>query len=142
MGRYTFFDHTGDYGVELWADEEQQLFEVFARAYLDLFTAKPDAVEEAVEREIEVDGFDREDQLVALGNELIYLFDAEAFLCARLEVYDLDEDGFLATAHGESYDPNKHPVARPVKAVTHHEALFEREHDPSAGWHGRIIFDL
>ncbi len=140
MGSYTFFDHTGDFGVDLRANSESEVFEVFARAYLDLFTGDPGAVGETEERDVEVDGFDREDQLVALGNELIYLFDAEAFLCARLEVEDLDEDGFVATAYGETYDPEKHPIARPVKAVTHHEALVERS--DAAGWHGRIIFDL
>jgi SHS2 domain-containing protein len=142
VGTYEFFDHTGDYGVDLWADSAAEVFEVFARAYLDLFTGDPTSVGELEELEIEVDGFDREDQLVALGNELIYRFDAEAFLCARLEVTKLDEDGFVATAHGERYDAASHPIARPVKAVTHHEVAFEIAEDKPSGWHARIVFDL
>ncbi len=139
-GSYQFFDHTGDFGVDFEAPDMGAALTTFSRALLDLLTGAPDSVAEEEEREVELEGMDPADLLVALGNELIYLFEAEGFLCARFEVEEVGDDYALAWACGESYDAARHPIARPIKAVTHHEAALEP--DPAGGVRGRIVFDL
>jgi SHS2 domain-containing protein len=136
---HRFFDHTGDFGAELSAPTERALFEELARAWLDLLTDAPASVAERETRPLEVSGIDAEDVLVALGNELLYLFETEGFLAARIDVTALDSQKLTATAHGEPFDPARHPIARPVKAVTHHGAEVVRAED---GWRARVIFDL
>ncbi len=136
---HRFFDHTGDFGVELEAPSREALYAEAARAWLALLTDAPETVREVGARTIEVDGFDATDLLVALGNELLYLFESDGWLAARLEIEALDEAHLSAIAHGEAFDPERHPIARPAKAVTHHGAIVEER---DGGWRGRLIFDL
>lgn len=135
---HRFFDHTGDFGVDLRAPTREALFAEVARAWIALLTDAPDTVEAREERTLEVEGLDDAERLVALGNELLYLFETHAWLAARIDVR-LEGDVVHATAHGERYDPDRHPIARPAKAVTHHGAEVVRDGD---GWRGRLIFDL
>lgn len=138
-GSHRFFDHTGDVGVDLAAPTREALYAEVGRAWLALLTDAPETVAAREEREIEVEGLDPADLLVALGNELLYLFESQGWLAARLEVEELDDEALYATAHGEPYDPERHPIARPVKAVTHHGAEVVSD---AEGWRARLVFDL
>lgn len=165
---YRFFDHTGDFGVDLWGPDRGAVQRALARAFLDLLTGAPDAVRPREERALVATGLDDADALVALGNELLFLFEGEGFLCADLAlephddednddedadpVDDPDDDSdpgddivrIVATARGEPFDPDRHPIARPIKAVTHHAASCAE--DPSAPpeerVRARLVFDL
>jgi SHS2 domain-containing protein len=136
---YQFFDHTGDFGVEVRAETPEEAVEEAARALLDLLTGAPETVREQESRALLVEGLDAAETLVALGNELLFLFETEGFLCARLELDEVAEDAFEGVAHGERFDPDRHPIARPIKAVTHHGAELSPTGD---GWRIRLIFDL
>lgn len=145
---HTFFDHTGDYGVDLAGESFEELLDALARAFLDLLTGAPEAVAEVEARSLEVRGVDEEDLLVALGNELLFRFEM-GFLVARLKVSAvLEEDGsegpegelvLQAQAWGETFDPERHPIARPMKAVTHHQASVVED---ATGARARLVFDL
>ncbi|RMG07724.1 MAG: archease [Planctomycetota bacterium] len=134
-----FFDHTGDFGVVLEAPGLGGLAELLVRAFLELLIEVPAAVHERSEHRIELEGIDGADLLVALGNELVYLFEVEGFLAARLEVLRASETALCGVLHGDRFDPEEHPIARPVKAVTHHGARLEPVED---GLRARIVFDL
>lgn len=136
---YRFFDHTGDFGVDAEAETPEEAVEAAARALLDLLTGAPESVREVDARPLRVEGVDAAETLVALGNELLYWFETDGFLCARLALDDLAEDVFEGVAHGETFDPDRHPIARPIKAVTHHDAALFPTAD---GWRLRLIFDL
>jgi SHS2 domain-containing protein len=136
---YRFFDHTGDFGVEVRAPDRAGAVAAVARAFLELLTDAPGAVEEREEREVVVEGLDPADVLVVFGNELLFLFEAEGFLCARFEAADVDETAIEGTAWGEPFDPDRHAIARPIKAVTHHMADLRED---SGGVTARLIFDL
>ncbi len=139
MRAHRFFDHTGDIGADLEADEEAALFEASIDALVAVLVEDPSAVEEREVRALEVAGDDPEAQLVALGNEVLYAFEM-GWLARRVEVDALREDGLAATAIGEPFDPARHAIARPIKAVTHHGARVE-ETAPGR-WVGRVVFDL
>ena len=136
---YQFFDHTGDFGADIVAPSEEEAVAAAARAFLALLTDTPETVAEREARDVRVTGIDAPATLVALGNELLFLFEVEKFLCARFAPTAVDDDLIEGTAHGERFDPARHPIARPVKAVTHHEARFEREGDVVRA---RLVFDL
>ena len=136
---YAFFDHTGDFGVDVQADTAEAVIAEVARAFLDLLTGEPSAVREAEARSISVAGGDREEALVAFGNELLFLFEAEGFLCARFEARPQVGGVIEGLAHGEPFDPTRHPIARPIKALTYHELAFELS---PQGATARLIFDL
>ncbi len=136
---YKFFDHTGDYGVEIRAQDVEGALAAVARAFLDLLTGQPDAVQEAEEREVEVEGIDGTDVLVNFANELLYQFEGEGFLCARFEADEVADDYIAGVLHGEPFDPTRHPIARPIKAATYHQAELREDAD---GVFARLIFDL
>lgn len=136
---YRFFDHTGDFGVDVEAPSEEEAVAAAARAFLALLTDAPEAVSEREARDVRVGGIDAPATLVALGNELLYLFEVEKFLCARFEPGVVEATRIEGTAHGERFDPARHPIARPVKAVTHHQARFERQ---GGVVRARLVFDL
>lgn len=136
---YRFFDHTGDFGVELVAPSQGEVVAAAARAFLDLLTDAPGTVAEREARPLRVTGIDAPATLVALGNELLFLFEVERFLCARFAPTRVEETLIEGAAHGERFDPARHPIARPMKAVTHHGASFARQGDVVRA---RLIFDL
>lgn len=138
-GTHRFFDHTGDFGADLSGDSEAEIYEAAALALVSLLTDRAETIEEREERSLEVEGVDAPDLLVALGNELLYLFETEGWLAARVEVDELDGARLVATAFGEPFDAGRHPIARPIKAVTHHGVAVEAR---DGGWRGRLIFDL
>jgi len=136
---YRFFDHTGDFGVELEGADQAEVTREALHAFTQLLTGDLSSVRPEAELEVELEGSDPAELLVALGNELIYCFEAEGFLAADLELEELTSQWARGVLVGEDFDPQRHPIARPVKAVTYHQAACE----PAAtGWRGRLIFDL
>lgn len=139
MAAHRFFDHTGDFGVELEADDLAGLYAEVATGFAALLTGDGGSIAERESRLVHVGGVDEADLLVALGNELVFLFETEGFLPARLEVSELGARSIAAVVHGEPYDPKRHVIARPIKAVTHHGAeTLERE----GRLRVRLLFDL
>ncbi len=136
---FEFFDHTGDFGAEVRGPDAGSVLDGFVSAFLTLLTDAPDSVETPEWWEITLEGFDHADLLVALGNELLFMFENEGLLVRRFELRGLDEDYLSGVCYGEPYDPQRHPIARPIKAATHHGAELKPVED---GWRARLIFDL
>jgi SHS2 domain-containing protein len=144
---YRFVDHTGDFAIELEAADVPGAFVEAARGLLHLLTDAPQSVSEREQRPIGLDAIDGESLLVALGNELLYLFEVEGFLWARLvttsSASDLLEGSLAGELHGEAFDPERHPIARPFKAVTHHGAeLEETGEEEGRNVRARFVVDL
>ena len=136
---YRFFDHTGDFGVHLEAEDLPGLLAVSVQAFLHLLTDDPAAIEAVEGRPVTLDAVDDAALLVALGNELLYLFEAEGWLAATLAVEDAGDGLLEGTLRGAPFDPSRHPIARPIKALTHHQVIVEVH--PS-GVRASLVFDL
>lgn len=93
--RHIFFDHTGDFGVDIRGDDLDEAVAEVPRAFLDLLTGDVGCVAEREERALEVEGVDLLDALVALGNELLFWFEVDGFLVARFEPDEV-EPGWIA----------------------------------------------
>ena len=135
---HRFFDHTADSGVELEAASFEALAAESAVALLDLITGDPESVLAKTERAFVVTGLDDTDLLVALGNELLFLFEVEGFLCRHLAVA-ASEGRLECVGRGEILDPARHPIETPIKAVTHHMATVSRLADR---WTATLVYDL
>ena len=139
MPSHRFFDHTGDFGADMEAQTREELFAELAPALMHLLTDNLQVILTTDDYELEVEGIDDEALLVALGNELLYLFEVEGFLSASLSDVEVEDGVLRARVHGEHFDPARHPIARPIKAVTHHGAEVALA---DGTWKARVIFDL
>lgn len=124
-------------------------FTVSAPTVSDLFACAGEALYSAMcdrrtvrrleERVITLEADDPESLLVAWLDELIYLFETEAFLArnCRVEV----EGGLTLRAKliGEGYDPSRHRLVTVFKGATWHHLRVVREGD---GWRATVIMDV
>ena len=135
---YRFFEHTADFGLEIFGDDAPMLFQEAANALSDLITS-PVATVHGRQRTVKVSGQDRADLMVNWLRELLYLWNGESQLVRRVEVVNLDETELQATVTCEDYDPDQHEIRNEIKAVTYHQieaGPFEN------GWRARVIFDI
>lgn len=140
---YDFLDHTADVAVELTAESREKLFAEALSAFTDTVT-EVDQVHADREHAIEVAADSLEELMVEWLSELVYRFDVDGMLFSEVSELTIEESaggGFLltASAHGEPYDEERHPLKVEVKGVTYHELEVEKT---DGGWRGRVIFDI
>lgn len=131
-------DHTGDAGFDV---EAPTLDVLFARAAWALFTVLTDldAIDPRETHRLTIEAADREALLVRWLTELNYVHSTGGWLFGRFDVHLSDDRHLTATAHGERFDPERHPLYTEIKAVTFHGLRIEQHPE---GWQARIIFDL
>lgn len=139
----TVLDHTADVGVEIRTPSRDALFAEALVAFTDTVTPAA-GVGEGVERRFELAAGDAPELLVVWLEELLFIFEVEELLFARADVRVVDRAGgglrLEAAAHGELYDPERHPIKVLIKGVTFHHLEARQEADGS--WLGRVIFDI
>jgi SHS2 domain-containing protein len=142
---HRFFDHTADVGVDIEAPDHASLFTEALCAFTDTLTplAGVGAADGSpVEREIELEAESLDELMVSWLEELLFLFEVESllFFAAELRVEEEAEGWRLrASARGEIYDPDRHPLKVLIKGVTYHELSVEERPE---GWRARVIFDI
>ena len=136
---YETFDHTADLGLRVRAADLDTLFAEAAEALTSVVVEDPASVEPSREVSIHVAGTDRTYLLFDWLKELLYRFDAEHLLFRRFAVRVRD-DGLDASAWGEPYDPDRHPLSHEVKAITYRGLRVEQE--PGGGWVAEVIVDI
>jgi SHS2 domain-containing protein len=138
---HAFFDHTGDIGVRLSAATLEDLFAFAAVAFVET-VAEPAGFEPRRAIPVALDASGPDLLLVDWLSEILFRFEVEQFLPARVEVRVTREgDGWRleGTLMGETVDPARHAVKLLVKAVTYHALQVEQTAD---GWQGTVVFDI
>ncbi|MGB3561982.1 MAG: archease [Thermoanaerobaculia bacterium] len=138
---YRFIEHTADTGLEVEARTLDELFVEALRGMTDCITEVEQVVPKT-RRRLVVQAGDLGRLLVEWLSEVVYLFEVEDLLLSQAEVEIKEsKEGFdlEATAAGEPYDPDRHPVKIALKAVTYHQLKVEQTPD---GWQARVIFDI
>ena len=138
---YRFIEHTADTGLEVEAETLDELFVEALRGMTDCIT-ELERVAPKTRRRIGVRAADLGQLLVEWLSEVVYLFEVEDLLFCQAEVeIKQSKEGFdlEATAAGEPYDPDRHPVKIAIKAVTYHQLAVEQT---ASGWRARVIFDI
>jgi protein archease len=138
---FTFFDHTGDIGIDIDAPDPGTLLLDAACAFTETITDSTVlAADDATELAFTAETLDL--LLVDWLSELLYRFETTWWL-PRHGIADAQrtDDGWTVRARlsGSRLDPGRHDVRVTVKAVTYH-ALEVRQ--TATGWHARVILDV
>lgn len=135
---YQLFEHTADLGLEVYGTDERDLFRNAALALFDLLTDRG-RIRGREEREIAVEGADREELLVNFLREVLSLYNSEGWLLKDCIIRNLDDSRLGTTVTGEPFERDRHTMKREIKAVTYHQTHIDRT---ALGWTGRIICDV
>jgi SHS2 domain-containing protein len=135
---FEILDHTADTGFRAWGATVAELFENSARAMLAI-SADLAAVEARSEKSIEVEGENYESLLVNWLNEILYLFDTDAFAPKDFRVDEITPTHLKARLTGERRDPKRHPWTLIVKAVTYYELRVEQR---NGRWESQVFLDI
>lgn len=128
-------EHTADWAFRVNGADLRQLFASAARAMFELQARQLLPGGQAVGREVEVQGFDRETLLVNWLNELLYLQEKHGESYGEFEIQELSETRLRARIHGR-HSPG---ATRMIKAVTFHGL----EIKPTAeGWEATVVVDV
>jgi SHS2 domain-containing protein len=132
-------DHTADVGVVVHGDSAEETLARLLLALSQLLTGGG-SVQAAGSLRIEAEPGEHASMAIDLLRELLYRFDCDGTIAVSCEVERFDP-GLGATIVIEiaPYDFELHAEGIELKAVTWHEARFEREGD---GWTAQIVFDV
>lgn len=135
---YRFFDHTADFGLEIFGADEKKLFANAAAALFDLITDTT-ALKGRQRRVIEVAGQDWPDLMVNWLRELLYLWNGETQLVQGVTIEALEQTSLRAVLACDEYQPKLHQIRNEIKAVTYHQIETAPFQD---GWRARVVFDI
>jgi SHS2 domain-containing protein len=136
--QYRQLSHTADLGWRIRGDTLAELFENAAAALVATMVDRR-TIRRTETREVTLESGDRESLLVDWLNHLLYLFDVDGFLGRDFRVESLTPRRLRARAHGERFDPDRHPEKTAVKAATYHRLEISQV---AGGWQATVILDL
>ena len=135
---YKTFNHTADLGIEVYGEDQKQLFVNAGLALFDLIT-DIHTIEATTSLPVTVEGTDQEDLMVRWLSELLYVHQMRGYLLCDFILHELGEKILRATVRGEPYASHRHELLREIKAVTYHQLMVTQEKDR---WVARIVFDV
>lgn len=122
-GGFEILEHTADVLIRAWGSS---LEEALKYAVLGMYEVMTDlsSIKPLEGRVLEAEGVDLENLLYNLIEQLIILFDEEAFLVSSVESVQLSQQDSawrgVLSVRGERYDPQRHESRVLVKAATYH----------------------
>jgi len=136
--KYRLIDHTADFGIHVFGDSLQDLFENAAHAMFDQIV-EPNTLKRLNTYKVHVTGDDWPDLMVNWLRELLFIWTGKELLVKHADIQTLSEYDLTATLSLDPFDPDRHIIKNELKAVTYHQIQVDR--GPS-GWEARIIFDV
>jgi SHS2 domain-containing protein len=134
---HEYLPHTADLRAALRAPDLPGLYQSAVDLVRDILVGSSEVrAQEARSVELggEGGGDDAEaERLFTFVRELLFFYDADAFLPARFEA------GAPVRVWGEGFDASRHASERQLKAVTRHGYRFERER---GGYRAELVFDI
>jgi SHS2 domain-containing protein len=113
------FDHTGDLGLEVWAETPERLYALAAVALAAQIVEAPAGAPE-VHIELDLEGDDPRDLLVHWLNSALLESELRRAVWVGAEVRGLTERSLSGSLAGPRRDPRHQVFLREVKAVSHH----------------------
>lgn len=138
---FSYFDHTGDIGVDLRASTLTDLFWEAAASFVETVAGRAAVVPEAT-LDIRLAAADVDLLLHDWLSELLFRFDTSGFLPASAVVEISHHAGhwhLAARVSGEHAAASRLPILVLPKAVTYHALRVE---ETDAGWVGRVVLDV
>ena len=138
MDRFHLLEHTADTGIEVRADQREGLVSEVGFGLRWLLFGNIAATSSHTEV-IAAEGNSAEETLVNWLNELLFVMTEQQFVPAGFTVQSFTDRRIVATANGETVNPELHRMLREVKAATYHQASVSHE---QGRWKAVIYFDL
>jgi SHS2 domain-containing protein len=132
------FDHTGDLGLEVWADSPSELYATAALALAAQIARAGEASDQVVWRAV-LEGDDAADLLVHWLNTVLLEGETRHAVWTSAEVTDWTPTRLEARLAGSQRDRARHEFLREVKAVSYHDLSLDLERRPCRC---RLILDL
>lgn len=117
-------DITADVGLEAWGQDLEQAFASTASGLASLMSDLPGGDHPSTRR-IRITADSLPGLLVRFLNEIIYLYDTEAFLTASVTRLTISDHTLEAALAGATYDPSHHNLNARIKAATYHGLRIE-----------------
>jgi SHS2 domain-containing protein len=139
---YRLLEHTADLRMRIVGRTLRDLFQNAVVALTDTLTDwKKVRTSRSVKLRFREEGLDL--LLARLLRELLFLFDARAFVARRLEFSRFDvtmtPKVLEARVWGERFSPDRHPPKTEIKAVTYHRLKVEKRR---GRWAAEVVFDV
>jgi SHS2 domain-containing protein len=132
------FDHTGDLGLEVWADTPERLYGHAAEALMaQIAEAGPFPVE--VRHTLDLEGDGGEELLVHWLNTVLLESALRRALWTKALVKQLTPSRLQATLEGQELVPARQVMLREIKAVSHHHLALDLVARPCTC---RLVLDL
>lgn len=140
MKKYKFWEieHTADFGIKVWAEDKKILFEKCAEIFENLLVERKN-IKAKEFKKIKVEGENKEELLLNLLRELLYIFETEKFVFKKIKIEFENENKLILTGKGEIFNPERHKKKLNIKAITYHN-FYIKEKDN--GFETQIIFDV
>ncbi|HHH29386.1 MAG TPA: archease [Polyangiaceae bacterium] len=133
-------DHTADVGVVVRGESERETMARLALAMSHLLTGGGPVAVRDEPVEVSVEAGDSVSMAVDLLRELLFRFDCDHEVVGACEVLRFDPaEGAALAVWLAPWDEDAHEEGTELKAVTLHEARFERVED---GWLAQVVFDV
>jgi SHS2 domain-containing protein len=137
-GRYEYFEHRADMGIEGRGTTMEEAFAQAARALFDLML-DIEQVRPQKKVSIRCRAHDQEELLVEWLNELLSRADIEGMALGRFQVDHAGKNNLEGSAWGEPFDPRRHHPKTEVKAATYSMLFVGQEGDEQVA---RCVVDL
>ena len=135
---YEILDHTADICIRVTGESMRGLIRNASLAMMDQITDR-DKVEGSISESIEVSGDTKEEILVRLLSEILYLHETNRIVFKDARVVMHNETKLAAELTGEKYEPSKHELLNDIKAVTYHGLKVSKVNDKFTA---DIVFDI
>ncbi len=119
------------------ADSLEKLYSNSAWALFDILVGISD-IKESIEKEISVEGVDRDDLLIRFLNELIYVFSVEKVAFSSFRITKLNDRELDCIAKGEKLSSLR-DIKNEIKAATYCDFKIEED---KGNYKARIILDV
>jgi SHS2 domain-containing protein len=116
---FNTFDHTGDLGLEVWAETPERLHALAGEALMAQVALPAKGPTDATAT-LSLDGADPEDLFVHWLNTVLLRAELERAVWTRITVTALGPRSIVARLAGHRLDTGRHERLREVKAISFH----------------------
>ena len=136
MKKFEFLEHTADIKFRVYGKNIKDVFENSALAVSHIFS-RGKKIKSVKKKEFSVAAKNREALLYQFIDNIIYLFDAENFVVARVDV-KLLESKLNAVVYGD--DASHYKDLDSIKAATYAEMYIKQKKDKT--WEAQVVVDV
>jgi len=123
--RYELLEHTADVAVRVRGADLGELYAGIVWAVVDLM-ADAARVVPSTARPLDLAAAGPEELVVALANEVLFLFESERLLLPQLEVAAATATALRGTLRGEPLDTARHGWKTELKSATYHDLALRK----------------